>query len=79
MMEKVNKNIVMLESKVFYIVYWYIFELMKLIVRKMYINFEYVRIFFLEYIVELKINIMEFVYCKRKNGEDLYVNFNFLF
>lgn len=79
MMEKVNKNIVMLESKVFYIVYWYIFELMKLIVRKMYINFEYVRIFFLEYIVELKINIMEFVYCKRKNGEDLYVNFNCLF
>lgn len=45
----------------------------------MYINFEYVGIFFLEYIVELKINIMEFVYCKRKNGEDLYVNFNFLF
>lgn len=45
----------------------------------MYINFEYVGIFFLEYIVELKIDIVELVYCKRENGEDLYVNFNFLF
>lgn len=45
----------------------------------MYINFEYVRIFFLEYIVELKIDIVELVYCKRENGEDLYVNFNCLF
>lgn len=45
----------------------------------MYINLDYVVIFFSEYIVELNIDIMELVYCKRKNGEDLYVNFNCLF
>lgn len=78
MMEKANKNIVMLESKAFYTAYRHTLESMKSIARKMYINPEYARIPFSEHIVELKINIMEPAYCKRKNGEDLYVNFNSL-
>lgn len=77
MMES-NGNIVMLESKAFYTAYRHTLESMKSIARKMYINPDYAVIPFSEHIVELNIDIMEPAYCKRKNGEDLYVNFNCL-